>query len=471
MAVRAATALAKAARWEERDTLPDHDDLAQWLHGTPAEAIEVADVPAPDNVVAVVRATYSRPFLAHASIAPSCGVARVDRGGQVTVWSHSQGVHPLRSAIAQALRIAERHVVVHHVEGAGCYGHNGADDAAFDAVLLARAVPGRPVQVVWSREDEFGWSPFGSAMVVDLAAGVDTIGRVVTWEQDVWSHGHVGRPGYAGAPGLLAAGQVEGGTAPEPSTDPPLARGGGIVRNADPIYDFPGRRVVGYRLLEMPLRSSALRSLGAFTNVFAIESFMDELALRAGTDPIDYRLEQLSDARGRAVLERVRAMAGWDDRSAGDGSRGHGVGFARYKNTGGWCAVVAEIEAVHEVRVRRLVIVADVGRVVSPDGVVNQLEGGAVQATSWTLLEQVRFDRRSVTSVDWESYPILRFSAAPAVEVDIVSHPEQPSLGAGEIAQGPTAAAIANAVRDALGVAVRDLPLTPERIVAALAEQ
>jgi nicotinate dehydrogenase subunit B len=471
VAVRAAGGLAAAAAWDERDSLPAAADIAAWLRAARSEPIEVAatDAPTPADVVEVMRASYSRPFLAHASLAPSCGVAQWD-DGVVTVWSHTQSVHGLRRAIAQALGKPGTDVTVHHVEGAGCYGHNGADDAAFDAVLLARALPGRPVQVVWSRADELGWAPLGPAMVVDLAAGIDGAGMIVSWQHDVWSNGHVARPGYAGTPGLLAAGQLAGGAAPAPAADPPPARGGGLVRNADPGYDFPWRRVTGHRVLDMPLRTSALRSLGAFANVFAIESFMDELALRCGADPLEYRLAQLSDDRARRVLQRAAAVAGWADYHR-DEACGHGIGFARYKGRGGYCAVVAEVEAVHEVRVRRLVIAADVGRVVSQDGVANQLAGGAVQATSWTLLEQVRFDRRTVTSTDWESYPILRFSAAPAVEVDIVSRPEQPSLGAGEIAQGPTAAAIGNAVRDALGVAVRDLPLTPERIVAALEDQ
>jgi CO/xanthine dehydrogenase Mo-binding subunit len=327
-------------------------------------------------------------------------------------------------------------------------------------------VPGRPVQVVWSRADELGWAPFGSAMVVDLAAGLDADGRVLSWWHDGWSYGHIGRPGYAGSHGLLGASARDRLPLP-PAVDPPLAAGGGTARNADPGYDFASRRITGYRVQDAPLRTSALRALGAFVNVFAIESFMDELARRAGIDPVDYRLLHLSDPRGRAVIEHAAEAAGWGSRPS-DGAVGYGLGYARYKGTSGYCAVVAEVEAETEVRVRRLVIAADVGRVVSLDGVVNQVEGGAIQATSWTLREQVRFDRRTVTSTDWESYPILRFSEVPAVQVEVISRPEEPSLGAGEIAQGPTAAAIANAVRDVLGVDVRDLPLTPERIVAAI---
>ncbi|MGH3390804.1 MAG: molybdopterin cofactor-binding domain-containing protein, partial [Actinomadura sp.] len=283
---------------------------------------------------------------------------------------------------------------------------------------------------------------------------------------DVWSQGHTARPGYAGSPGLLAAAYLEYPVPvdPPPPADPAPSRGGGATRNAVPYYAFASRRIHGHRALRAPLRSSALRSLGAFMNVFAIESFMDELALAAGQDPLGFRLAHLTDPRARDVLT---AAAELGLRPAADGV-GYGIGFARYKDKGAYCAVVAEVEAVHEVRVRRLALAVDVGRVVNPDGVRNQIEGGAVQATSWTLKERVRFDRRRVTSTDWESYPILRFSEAPHVDVRVLSRPDEPSVGAGEAAQGPTAAAIANAVTDALGVRVRDLPLTTERIVSAL---
>jgi CO/xanthine dehydrogenase Mo-binding subunit len=477
LAERAVAALAAAARWHEEATLPDEDDLAQFLRAGPVETFLVEDrgqagpadpQQADRDVVRRVRATYSRPFLAHASMAPSCGVARYDDSA-VTVWSHSQGVFALKRAIAAALGLDAARVTVRHVEGAGCYGHNGADDAAFDAVLLARSVPGRPVHVLWTRRDELSWAPFGSAMVVDLEAGVDRSGKVATWLHDVWSQGHLARPGYAGSPGLLAAAHLAQPSELPAPVEPPAANGYGLARNAIPGYDFPRRRVRGHRVLRPALRSSSLRALGAYGNVFAIESFMDELALVAGRDPLEYRLDHLTDRRARDVLLAAAELGGWRRRGGtAEASVGHGIGFARYKGRGAYCAVVAEVAAVHEVRVRRLAIAVDVGRVVNPDGVRNQIEGGAVQATSWTLKERVRFDRVRVTSTDWESYPILRFSEAPAVNVEVISRPDEPSVGAGEAAQGPTAAAIANAVADALSVRVRDLPITTERILAVI---
>jgi CO/xanthine dehydrogenase Mo-binding subunit len=282
----------------------------------------------------------------------------------------------------------------------------------------------------------------------------------------VWGQGHTARPGYAGVPGLLAATHLAEPSTYPAATDPPLRAGGGTVRNAVPIYAIGRRRVTGHRLLESPVRSSALRALGAFLNVFSIESFMDELALAAGADPLAYRLRHLEDERGRRVLEAAAAAAGWGQ-SCSEGV-GRGIGFARYKDKGAYCAVVAEVEAESEVRVRRLTAAVDVGRVLNPDGVRNQIEGGAAQATSWTLKERVRFDRTRVTSDDWESYPILRFSETPEIQVELVDRPDLPSVGAGEAAQGPTAAAIANGLAAAIGVRVRDLPLTTEAVVAAI---
>ena len=459
IALRAAGLL--RCEWAEEDSLPDVDALPDFLMSRPTEDVVLVDESTSDDGVTTVGATYSRPYLAHASMAPSCGVARWD-GDKLELWTHSQGVYHLRRDICRALGVAIDQVTLHHVEGAGAYGHNGADDAAFDAVLLARAVNGQPVQVVWSREDELGWAPFGAAMAVHIEADLSAAGDVVAWRHDIYSNGHVSRPGLFGVPSLLGA-QLRTGTPPPLSMDPPFAGGGGSERNSVPLYTFPGRRVTKHRLLEMPLRTSSLRSLGAYANVFAIESFVDELAVRAGADPVAYRLRHLADERARAVITAAADAAGWADR--GDG---WGFAFARYSNHGAYCAVVAEVEAETSVRVRRLTLAVDAGAVISPDGLRNQVEGGAIQSTSWTVKEQVRFSRSRVVSTDWESYPILRFSEVPAVEVVIVDSGDQPSLGAGETAQGPTAAAIANAVHSALGIRVRHLPLSPANIIAAM---
>lgn len=463
------------ATWQEHPTLPDEGDLRNFLTCTPSVSTVIADCARPSDrgqepVSSSHEATYDRPYLAHAAMGPSTATAWAsvgDDGAQLQVWTHSQGVYVLRRELARALEMAEERISVQHVEGSGCYGHNGADDVALDAALLALAVPDRPVQVVWSRPDELGWAPYGPAAAVRIAADLGADGTVLSWHHDIWGNGHITRPGFVRAVGLLAAGHREGGEPIEPAIEPPLERGGGATRNALPGYDFPAYTVVNHLLSVMPLRTSALRSLGAFVNVFAIESFMDELAAAAARDPIEYRLAQLSDPRGRAVIEAVVRRSGWADWSPTE-SVGHGVGYARYKNSSAYCAVVAEVEATSAVRVRRLTLAVDAGLVINPDGVENQVEGGAIQATSWALKERVRFNHSTVTSDTWETYPILRFSEVPAVDVELLPDNGNPPLGVGETALGPTVAAIANAVCDAVGVRVRSMPFTPEQIVAAM---
>jgi nicotinate dehydrogenase subunit B len=470
-ALLAARRVAEAARWHVTESLPDGGDLKGFLLSSPAETVTVEsrrDAAAAASVALARTAEYTRPFLAHASMAPSCAVARWD-GGAVTVWSHSQGVFALRNALAAGLGLQAAQVTVHYVEGAGAYGHNGADDAALDAVLLARAVPGRPVRVLWSREDEMGWAPLGPAMLARISAGLDARGRIVTWRQDVWSNGFIGRPGSGGEPRLLALAHLAGGRPVPPAPDGPPTGAMGSTRNAVPGYDIPDLEVVRHRLLTMPIRTSSLRSLGAFLNVFAIESFMDELAACAGADPAEFRLAHLTDPRGVRVIEEVAALSGWAGRALPEGV-GYGLGYARYKGLAGYCAAVAEVAAGTDVRVRRLWLAVDVGAVINPDGVINQVEGGAVQSTSWATRERVTFDRARITSVNWDTYPVLRFTEVPEVAVRIVAMPGAPATGAGEIAQGPVAAAIGNALAQAAGVRVRDLPLTRDQVIRAIEE-
>jgi CO/xanthine dehydrogenase Mo-binding subunit len=460
-------ALAASATWQPGDALPDEGDLPSWIRSQPVETtpINTREAVAPGRVARTVRRTYTRPFIAHASMAPSCAIAQWSDGG-VRIWTHTQGIYNLRADLELIFGVPPERIVVEHAEGAGCYGQNGADDVALEAALLARAAEGRPVRLLWSREDELAWSPMGAAQLVDIEADLDDAGEIVAWRHDVWGNGHVSRPGRGKSPTLQAAWQL---ATPFPrlvAVNPPLAGGGGSERNATPGYDFPAWRVTNHRLLTMPIRTSSLRTLGAFANVFAIESFMDELAAERGEDPLAFRLRHLKDVRARAVLEAAGRRAGWSSRQKREGA-GHGVGFARYKGFGAYCAAIAEVEADPDIRVRRLVLAADVGEAINPDGVANQMEGGAIQATSWVLKEAVRFDRSRITSDTWETYPILRFSEVPAVEVEIIARPEEKPMGAGEAAHGPVAGAIANAVYDALGVRVRDLPITRERIIAA----
>ena len=462
----AAVRIATRAIWDAQDTLPDENAIAAWLRDAPGDHTIIAErADAAPDAVKRVRAAYSRPYVAHASIGTSCAVARWS-GQTLEVWSHSQGIYNLRADLAKALKIPVEHIVVRHGEGAGCYGHNGADDVALDAALAARAVPGKPVRMLWSRADELGWSPFSSAMVVEIAAGVDSAGTIVEWHEEVLSHGHSSRPGRNPLPTLLATEYIDPPAEIPAAINPPLASGGGGQRNAIPAYRIPRLHVGVKRVSVMPLRVSALRGLGAPANVLAIESTMDALAAEAGIDPIEFRLRHLDDPRARDLLNLAAEMSGWATRKRRDGI-GMGVAQARYKGSGAWCAVVAEIAAEARVRCTRLWIAGDMGEVINPDGAANQYEGGAIHGVSMALKEQVRFDRRRVTSDSWDGYHLLRFSEVPEVAVRLIARPEQPPLGAGEAALSPTIAAIANAIRDALGVAPRTMPFTPENIAAS----
>ena len=468
-AIQAHDKLAQSATWEERPTLPAEEQLYDFLVNLPTEDSVILDKPPAHTAAAARRfeATYHRPYVMHGAIGPSCAVG-LWQDEALTVWTHSQGVYPLRRSIAEMLRLPDGRIRCIHMEGSGCYGQNGADDAAADAALLARALPGRPVRVQWMRQDEHSWEPYGPAMVMRAHAAVDGDGTIEEWNYEVWSPTHSARPD--GSALLMPQWDLEPPGTPPPSAPIPQPQGGGD-RNAIPLYDVPSGRVVHHFIPAVTLRSSALRSLGAYANIFAIESFMDELATSVGADPVDYRLRHLKDPRGAEVIKAAADRFGWSNYAAQPG-HGRGFGWARYKNEAAYTAVAAEVAVDHtsgHVRVLRVVAADDSGEIVNPDGVRNQIEGGIVQATSWTLKEAVRFDRTRITSRDWSSYPILTFPEVPAeVEVVLVDRPGQPFLGTGEAAQGPTVAAIANAVANATRVRIRELPLTPARVLAAL---
>lgn len=465
LAIRGAALLEPTLRWDQPELPFDDTSVAQWLCVQQADTKVIAERAASiaHATSPTLEATYSKPFIAHASLMPSCAVARW-QGNHLEVWSHTQGPYNLRADLA--LVFPEADITVHHAEGAGCYGHNGADDVALDAALIARHT-GAPVRVLWSRRDEMIRSPMGSAMTMRLRAWLDGY-RIARWEHEVWSAGHSLRPGRAPTPTLLAATEIASRRfEPRESVNAALAAGGGSERNAIPAYTFDTLRVTNHRIRSIPLRTSALRSLGAFGNVFAIESMMDDLAEIAQTDPIEFRLAHLDHPRARRVLETLATELATGAAAIHDPDTVHGtgIGFAHYKNLGAWCAVAATIAVSEGITVQRLTVVADIGRVINPDGARNQLEGGALQACSWTLMETMRIDQKSgPTGMDWSTYPILSFSDQPPVRAVLVDAEDSPSLGAGECAHGPTAAAIANALKDALGIRMHALPLLPERI-------
>jgi CO/xanthine dehydrogenase Mo-binding subunit len=468
-AIKAMAALSAAAKWKETATLPKQDELPRVLTSLPSQDTTIFQQNNPSATGAkTIEATYTRPYQAHGSIGPSCAVAQFTDGA-MTVWTHTQGVYPDRQGIAEMLRMPPASVRCIHVEGSGCYGHNGADDAAADAALIARALPGAPVRLQWTREQEHAWEPFGPAMVTRLKASLDGQGTISDWNFEVWSNTHSMRPGGAGS--MLAAQHMAQPFAPPAPKPLPLPEGGGD-RNAIPIYKFPNAKVVHHFIPAMPLRISAMRALGAYHNIFSIESFMDELARAAGADPVEFRLKHLDDPRGRDVINKAAQEFGWRKGQKAPQDRGFGFAFARYKNLAAYCAIATEVEVNRETgrpRLVRAVAAVDSGQVVNPDGLINQIEGAIVQSMSWTLYESVSFDDTRITSIDWQTYPILRFNAVPdSVEVHIINRPGQPFLGSGETGQGPAAASIANAIADATGKRLRNLPLTRKRIKDAI---
>jgi CO/xanthine dehydrogenase Mo-binding subunit len=474
-AIRAAQALRASAKWSEtQDLPPPAPALYEHLQQMPSQVTvvnqKVPAAPAGGKVV-THEATYTRPYQAHGTMGPSCAVAQV-KDGKYAVWTHSQGVFPLRSELNKVLGVPIANITCTHVEGAGCYGHNGADDVALDAILVARATGGRPVKLQWMRDDEFAWEPYGSAMVMKMRARLDESGRIVDWRHDVWSHPHSTRPTSNPGGNLLAGWHVAKPVGPQPSRNIPQPAGG-ADRNAVPTYDFPSQQVVLHYITEVPIRTSALRTLGAYANVFALESFMDEMAAAAGADPVEFRLRHMKDPRARAVIETCAQKAGWKPGQKSDGSRGRGFAFSQYKNLACYVAVAAEVTVdrrTGKVHVTRAVSAVDAGLIVNPDGIVNQIEGGIIQSASWTLKEHVGHDRQRITTRSWADYPILTFPEVPAVEVHLINRPDQRSLGTGEGSQGPTVAAIANAIFHATGKRMRDLPYTPQTVKVALAD-
>ena len=472
LAIKAMRALAATAIWNEVRDLPDILHLPRELQALPVEDGIVADSQTkPVGVAKDYEAWFTRPYLMHGAIGPSCAVGVLDADGLTTIYTHSQGVYPDRDAIAQMLAVGKAKVHLIHMEGAGCYGHNAADDAAADAALLARAVPGKPVRVQHMREQEHTWEPYGPAMVTHIRAGIDADGKIAAWDYELWSNTHGTRPGSAGA--LAPARHITQAFAPDEAKLAITPNGNGD-RNAEPGYTLPQKRVIWHFMKDMPIRVSALRGLGAYANVFSIESTMDELALLAGADPVAFRLRHLDDPRGREVIATAARNFGWSDWQK-QPDHGRGFAYARYKNHASYLAIALEIvidRPTGEIRVKRANAAIDSGEIVNPDGLRNQTEGGILQSMSWTLHEAVMFDRIRIQSYDWLTYPILRFRGIPdAVDVAVIPRPGEPFLGAGEAAQGPTAAALANALRDATGARLTNLPLSPGKVMKAVLGQ
>lgn len=463
LAVRAIAQAARLATWSQGFAVPAlmREAIAADA-AEPETVIEKGDVSAAEG--RLISTEIERPYIAHASVAPSCAIATWN-GDALEIYSHSQAVHDMRAPLAKALGIEAGNVVVIHVPGAGTYGHSGQDDVAYEAALLARAVPGRPVRLLWSRAADFSLAPLGPGAVVRAEAKVNSGGRITAFSIQSQSQAHVSRPGRGGTLNLVAAERLATPLQKGKPLDVPVERGGGADRNAVPLYAFPSIHVSKRILLGLPYRTSALRALGGYANIFAIETLMDDVAAEIGADPVAFRLSHLEDARAAAVISKAAEMAGWPGpRAQGEGL---GIGFCQYKNRSAYCAVIVRVVCDERVRVTHAWSAVDAGEAINPDGIKNQIEGSIVQSASWTLKEQVAFDGDAVATRDWEAYPILHFSEVPEIEVGLIVRPELPGLGVGETAMGPTAAAIGNAVNRALGIRVRTLPITRDAILAA----
>ncbi|MBP0588148.1 xanthine dehydrogenase family protein molybdopterin-binding subunit [Paraburkholderia sp. LEh10] len=463
-AVVAQRALSASAQWSPGRALPDPETVHRDLKQIATQQIKIADHHASMAPAAkTLNARFIKHYLLHGSIGPSCAVAHLE-GAQLTVWTHSQGVYPLRDALAEMLSMQKENVRCIHVEGSGCYGHNAADDAAAHAALISTAMPGHPIRVQWMREQEHTWDHFTPAMVTEVKASIDASGKIVDWQYALWSSSHNERIVNAGR--LLPARMLEKPFVSAPSA-PMLQPEGGGDRNAIPLYTLPNIEVMNNFSPTMPLQTSAMRSLGAHTNVFAIESVMDELAHMAGIDPVEFRLRHLDDPRAKDVIRLAAKQFGWPRAPR---ARNHGVGFAfaKYKNLMGYVAIAAEVLVEPEtglVKLEQAVAAVDCGQVVNPDGVRNQIEGGIVQSASWTLHEELRYDTRRIRSFDWGTYPILRFSSVPArIDVHLIDRPGAPFLGTAEASMGPTAGALVNALFDATGKRVREMPLAGDTL-------
>jgi CO/xanthine dehydrogenase Mo-binding subunit len=468
-AVRAAAAL--KATWTNWEGLPGHQGLDRYSRTAALERdqsiVNRGDAPAAMRGAAkTLSATYFWPFQSHASLGPSCAVADVRADGNTTVWCASQGIHGLRTNLAKVFGLPPEKMRVIFLDGSGSYGTNGGDHVAADALLLSKTV-GQPVRVQWMRHDEHGWDPKGPQQLLDVRAGLDAAGRIVAWETEMWV------PNAApGARALVAADAAR--ISQEHGTG-----SGAITQNGDPPYDTDHVRVVAHMIKETPLQLSNLRAPGKIANVFAVEAFTDELAAAAGVDPVEFRMKRLTDPRALEAIGRTASAFRWEPRTSpnprarqGNLLVGRGIAYMRYKQAENYVAMAMEVAvdpASGIIQVRRVTCAHDCGLIVNPDGLRNQVEGCIAQTLSRTLHEEVTFDRSHVTSIDWASYPILKFPEVPAIDVILINRPDQPLLGAGEAATAPVAAAVANAVFDATGVRLRTAPFTPERVKATLA--
>jgi nicotinate dehydrogenase subunit B len=466
-AIRAAQKL--KANWSNWEGLPEQSKLWEHVRATKVNKDDVTSnvgnaEPALELAAKRLSATYNFAIHTHGSIGPSCAVAEI-KDGKLTCWSSSQGTHDLRQQLAAMLSMPDTDVRAIYVEGSGCYGRNGHEDAAADAVLLARAVE-RPVRVQWMRDDEHGWDPKGPPTLMDLQAGLDANGNVVAWYSQVYVP-----ESAAGSVNVKLVAAELAGLPHETGMVP-----GNIIQNTAIPYTFPNVRTVAHRLAETPFRPSWIRAPGRMQNTFGNESFIDELAAAVGADPMEFRLRYLNDPRGVELLKRLASFAQWQGRKSpkqksGDVATGRGLTYIKYELVRTYVGAVADVEVNRksgEIRVKHFAVVQDCGQIINPDGVKNQVEGNVTQTVSRVLKEEVTFDRSRVTSLNWASYPILTFPEMPDVDIELIDRPTEKPWGVGEPSAAVVPSAISNAVFDAVGVRLRSVPFTPAKVRAAM---
>ena len=474
-AIKAARAI--KLKWSAGTGLPDKATVFDYWRNQPIAKEEqtqkVGDAPAAlASSTKRIKASYEFAVQTHASIGPSCAVADF-KDGKLVVWSPSQATHSMQSELASITGLALEKVRLLYVDGSGCYGRNGHEDATADAALIATLI-GKPVRVQWMRADETARAPKSPPRAIDMEGGFDKDGNLVAWSGDFHiALNHIVAFKPLDFP-LLAA------------TDVGMSKPGNWVgflfQNSGAPYAVPNIRVNTRHVEKAFFRSAHLRSPGRIENTFANESFMDELAAAAQSDPAEFRLKHIKDPRAVAVIRAAMKRANWQTRighnaapanqAKGDIAKGRGIAYVRYNNTTTYVTAVAEVEVnrkTGDVRVSRVCVGHDCGQIINPDGLANQIEGGVIQTVSRTLMEQVEWDKTKVTSVDWATYPILRFPDAPRVEVDMINTPGEVSWGAGEPTATAIPAAIANAIYDATGARLRSIPFTPEKVQAAMA--
>lgn len=469
-AVKAARAL--KVTWSTGKGLPDQATIFDYWRKQPLAKEDitqkVGDAPAAlANAASRVKASYEFAVQTHASIGPSCAVAQYE-GGELTVWSPSQATHSMQTELAAITQIPEAKIRLLYLDGSGCYGRNGHEDATADAALISTLI-GKPVRVQWMRADETARSPKSPPRVMDLEAGFAADGALTAWSGDFYiALNHIVAFKPLDFPLLAASDQG----LPKPGNWV-----GFLFQNSAAPYQLPNLRVNTKHIAETFFRSAHLRSPGRIENSFANESFMDELAVHAKADPAEFRLRYLKDPRGIAVIRAAMKLSGWQARpgsnagQSGEMASGRGISYVRYNNATTYVAAVAEVQVnrkTGEVQVTKISVGHDCGQIINPDGLANQIEGGVIQTVSRTLMEEVTWDRAKVTSVDWATYPILRFNQVPKVVVEMIDRPGEPSWGAGEPTATAIPAAIANAIYDATGARLRSVPITPEKVKAAV---